>query len=127
MQILLDTHILIWLVENPAQLSQKTLDILMDVKNKVYYSLVSIWEIAIKSSIGRIEIDLSLLIDTLEQNEINPLPINTPHILKVKDLPMLHKDPFDRILIAQSICENLTFFTRDKILHGYSSKLIRLV
>ncbi len=127
MQILLDTHILIWLVENPAHLSQKTLDVLMDIKNKVYYSLGSIWEIAIKSSIGRIDIDIYLLVETLEQNDIKPLPINIPHILKVKDLPMLHKDPFDRILIAQSICENLTFFTRDEILHGYSNKLIRLV
>ena len=127
MQILLDTHIIIWLVENPKQLSQKVLDILTDKKTKIYYSLASIWELAIKAGIGRIEIDLSILLDTLKQNDIKPLQILETHIIKVKDLPAVHKDPFDRILIAQAISENLQLFTRDTILQGYSKKLVNLV
>lgn len=127
MKILLDTHIIIWLVKTPEQLSQSTLDTLANNNNDLYYSLASIWELAIKSSIGRIQLDISILLKMLQQNNIESLPIKENHIIKVKELPMLHKDPFDRLLIAQAICENLQLFTRNKLLQEYSKKLVKLV
>ena len=127
MSILLDTHIIIWLVCEPEKLSQITLNALEDKTNKVYYSMASIWEISIKSSIGRISLNLNELIENLQDNDIQPLDIKHGHILKLQSLLMLHKDPFDRILVAQAMTENWKLFTRDDLLLQYSKKHVKLV
>ena len=126
-KILLDTHIIIWLVNEPERLNSKTLELLANKKLDVYYSLVSIWELVIKVSIKKINIDIRQLIETLQENSIFELSFDAKHVLQVQDLPIIHKDPFDRILIAQAISEGMHFFTHDEILRSYSKKLINIV
>lgn len=127
MRILLDSHVVILLINEPEKLADDVIEIIVDGKNEIFCSLASIWEIAIKLSIGRIEVDLEILLETLKNNNILLLHIDEKHILKTKSLPLLHKDPFDRMIVAQTIVENLCLFTRDKVLREYSKKLIKLV
>ncbi|MFN8770198.1 MAG: type II toxin-antitoxin system VapC family toxin [Neisseriaceae bacterium] len=124
MKILLDTHVIIWLLESPEHLDDKTLEILANKKTKVYYSIASIWELAIKLSIGKIKVDLGLLLETLKQNSIEPLTIEENHIMHIEKLPQYHKDPFDRMIIAQAIYENIVLFTRDEIFTKYLKKIL---
>lgn len=127
MKVLLDTHILIWLCSEPEQLALETLSILQDTRTQLYYSLASLWELSIKASIGRIDLNFDLFLKALKSNEIHALSIEASHILKTKDLPIYHKDPFDRLLVAQAITEKLYFFTRDQHLKQYSEKLVKLI
>lgn len=127
MRILLDSHVVIWLINEPEKLIEDIIETIVDGKNEIFCSLASIWEIAIKLSIGRITIDLDAFLETLKENNILLLSIDEKHILKTKSLPLLHKDPFDRMIVAQAIVENLYLFTRDKILKEYSKKLVKLV
>jgi PIN domain nuclease of toxin-antitoxin system len=118
---LLDTHLLLWAAARSKRLPRAARDLLEDDSNDVYYSAASIWEIAIKSSLRRkdFRIDLSQLLPALPEMGLVELPITAIHAAGVAGLPVIHRDPFDRLLIAQSITEPLTLLTNDALLERY--------
>lgn len=106
MNLLLDTHVFIWLSLTPEQLSQRVTDLLMDETNLWFLSLVSVWEMQIKQQLGKLSLNLPLpeLIASQQQtNGLQLLPIELNHIFTLENLPQFHRDPFDRLLIAQAI------------------------
>ena len=121
MRLLLDTHVLLWAAADSARLPGEARRLLEDDDNDVYYSAASIWEIAIKSSLRRkdFRVDLTQLMGALREMDFIELPITAAHAARVTQLPFIHRDPFDRLLIAQSIVEPLTLLTNDAILDRY--------
>ena len=128
MRLLLDTHLLLWAAANSKRLPRMARELLEDETNEVYYSAASIWEIAIKSSIGRkdFRIDLASLQSMLPEMGFIELPVTAAHAAGITKLPLIHRDPFDRLLIAQSIAEPLTLLTNDAILGRYRGS-VRIV
>jgi PIN domain nuclease of toxin-antitoxin system len=120
-RLLLDTHLLLWAAASSKRLPPEARDLLEDDGNDAYYSAASIWEIAIKSSLRRkdFRIDLAALLSTLPAMGLVELPVTAAHAAGVTRLPSIHRDPFDRLLIAQSIAESLTLLTNDAILERY--------
>jgi len=116
--VLLDTHVLLWAASEPQKLRQPARDALRNAATKVVVSAASIWEIAIKRSIGKLTAPDDLL-DVLNRMSLTYLPIDMKHAWAVQDLPPLHGDPFDRLLVTQAKMENLTLMTRDKRLGDY--------
>jgi PIN domain nuclease of toxin-antitoxin system len=122
MRLLLDTHTLIWFDSEPDQLSDACRSILADPNNSLVLSIASIWEMQIKCQAGRLNLrmPLSRLIDEQSQNNgLEILPIKAQHVYELQNLPDVHRDPFDRIMIAQAIVENLLFVSKDSVLGGY--------
>ncbi|MBF0227597.1 MAG: type II toxin-antitoxin system VapC family toxin [Desulfobacterales bacterium] len=127
MKLLLDTHVFLWLLFAPEKVTTKVKLIYKDQKNVVFLSLISIWEIQIKSQLGKLYLDVDLekiIDDNINKGFIKLLPIRLAHILSLKELPFHHKDPFDRLLIAQSIQENLTIVTADSYFTDYDAKTL---
>ncbi|MBN4058987.1 type II toxin-antitoxin system VapC family toxin [bacterium AH-315-J04] len=120
---LLDTHALLWWLDDPAKLSSEAREAIANGDSLVYVSAAVAWEMAIKKSIGRLDIPTNLP-EVLRADNIEVLDINIHHALTVGDLPMLHQDPFDRMQIAQANVENLTLITRDKQIKKYDVKWI---
>lgn len=122
MRLLLDTHVLLWAAAGSERLSDDSRELLEDPRNEVRYSAASLWEIAIKSAIRRkdFRVDLPLLQATLPAMGIVELPVSGAHALAVATLPPLHRDPFDRLLIAQGLVEGLTLVTHDAAIRRYS-------
>lgn len=118
MKLLLDTHILLWAAGEPEKLSEEARLLLSDPNNSLFFSAASIWEIVIKNALGRedFKIDPCLLEQGLRENGYRELPIGAAHALTVGNLPSVHKDPFDRILLAQAMVENLLLLTSDPLL-----------
>ncbi|HEY4168253.1 MAG TPA: type II toxin-antitoxin system VapC family toxin [Reyranella sp.] len=121
MNFLLDTHILLWAAGRPEKLSRKTRGLLSDPTNSLLFSAVSLWEIVIKQTIGRddFDVDPRLLRRGLIDNGYSEIAITSTHALAVKDLPPLHRDPFDRMLLAQSRVEGLMLLTADAAVLRY--------
>ena len=121
MRLLLDTHLLLWAAASSARLPREARELLQDDSNDAYYSAASIWEIAIKSSLRRkdFRVDLTQLLATLPEMGLVELPVTAAHAAGVTRLPSIHRDPFDRLLIAQSIVEPLTLLTNDALLDRY--------
>ena len=119
MSLLLDTHTLIWIFDSNPNLSEKAKVAIADGNNIVYVSAVTAWEIAIKRSIGKLKLKGDYL-KGLTKYRFTPLDITSEHALTVESLPDLHKDPFDRLLIAQAQTEKLTLVTRDPKIMAYS-------
>jgi PIN domain nuclease of toxin-antitoxin system len=119
MRLLLDTHALIWAVLAPAELTKSARDAIEDRTNAVFFSAASIWEIAIKAGKGTLEVDEKLL-QTLHKTGFNELAIKAIHADTVRSLPTIHRDPFDRILIAQAQFESMTLVTRDSFMARYN-------
>ena len=121
MRLLLDTHLLLWAAASSARLPREARELLQDDTNDVYYSAASIWEIAIKSSLRRkdFRIDLTQLLGVLPEMGLFELPVTAAHATRVTELPLIHRDPFDRLLIAQSVAEPLTLLTNDALLDRY--------
>ncbi len=121
MRLLLDTHLLLWAVASSRRLPREARELLEDDRNDVYYSAASIWEIAIKSSLRRkdFRVDLAQLLAALPETALVELPVTAAHAAGVARLPPIHRDPFDRLLIAQSIAEPLILLTNDAILERY--------
>ena len=115
MKLLLDTHILLWAAGRPEKLSRKTRRLLDDPDNALIFSAVSLWEIVIKQGLGRDDFDVNArqLRRGLLDNEYGELAVTSAHALAIDDLPPLHKDPFDRMLLAQSRVEGFTLLTAD--------------
>ncbi|MDE3988996.1 type II toxin-antitoxin system VapC family toxin [Glaesserella parasuis] len=122
MKILLDSHILLWLAwDKKENLSPQAVELLDDPTSEIYFSLASLWEIAIKSSLGKPDFDID--VEALEQGLIQVgcrmLAIELPHILKQAQYPFIHRDPFDRLLMAQAEVENVFFMTADTMILKY--------
>ncbi len=125
MRILLDTHIYLWFVKDDRKLSKHARTLIKDATH-VYVSSASIWEAAIKIKIGKLAGNIDELIAAVDESGFESLPINVQHAAHVHELPDVHRDPFDRILLAQAMSEPLRFVTADEILAQYSS-LVNLV
>jgi PIN domain nuclease of toxin-antitoxin system len=124
MKLLLDTHTLIWWLANNPTLSIEAKQAIAQVDNMVFVSAASAWEIAIKKTIGKLKAPDDLP-EQIEKKKFQPLPIEIRHALKVEKLPLHHSDPFDRILIAQALCEELTIVTRDRKFDAYSVSIVK--
>ena len=122
---LLDTHTLLWFLRDSPQLSSKALE-LITTENKVYVSIASLWEIAIKKSIGKLEFEHSIekIAELCHEKDILILQIQPKYFDKIIKLPNIHNDPFDRLIISQAIIENLVIITKDTIIPKYSVKTI---
>jgi len=122
MKLLLDTHTALWLVNHYEKLSPKAKDMLMDEVNTLYFSIASVWEVAIKASIGKLsEVTggTRAFITQIKKMPIEMLPISPRHVETVEGLPFIHRDPFDRILIATAQVENMTIITADEYIIKY--------
>jgi PIN domain nuclease of toxin-antitoxin system len=124
MKYLLDTHTLLWFLEGDSSLSELAIALIEDEKNLKYVSIASIWEIGIKCSLGKIHITKELrgFLAELILTEIQVLPISFNHILRLNALEFHHRDPFDRLIIAQGLEEGLTIITKDVVFSEYSVK-----
>lgn len=118
MRYLIDTQIFIWLMESNKRLTSNYVALLRNPKTNIYISIASIWEMIIKQSLGRLKIPSDLEGD-LQKAGFHVLPIEISHILGLKTLPHIHKDPFDRMLVAQAGKENLRLITSDKKIAKY--------
>jgi PIN domain nuclease of toxin-antitoxin system len=118
MRLLLDTHVYLWSVTASRQLKASVRDYL-DSAQVVYVSAASIWEIAIKSRLGKIEADADALVRAIEESGFQALPVTARHAAAVAKLPLHHTDPFDRLLLAQAFTEPLRLVTADRALAAY--------
>jgi PIN domain nuclease of toxin-antitoxin system len=123
MNIILDTHVLIWALENNPALSDKAAEKIINAENMVFVSAASVWEIEIKRSMGKL-IAPNNLIEEIKRHRFTPLPMTMEHAELAGKLPHIHKDPFDRMLVAQAVYEKLTLVTRDEWIGKYDVKII---
>ena len=127
MKAILDTHVFLWWVLDNPKLSKTAQDFIANPNNSIYLSAVSGWEMAIKWSIGKLTLPAQpdvFVKQQLEINNFNSLPIQMAHGLYVHELPEIHKDPFDRLLIAQSKIENSLLISADSFFQKYSVSLL---
>ena len=122
MNILLDTHILLWHLADNPKLSFEASNLIENEANQKFFSIVSLWEIEIKRNIGKLEITQP--IETLLPKEIVILPLKINHIAHLKNLAFHHKDPFDRILISQAIVEGFNVMTDDELFKLYDVSIV---
>lgn len=118
MMLLLDTHVLLWWLDDPGRISRAARKAIQDGANPVYVSAAVVWEITIKKELGKLDAPDDLE-GVLEANRFLPLPITISHALAVRSLPDFHRDPFDRILIAQALHEGLRLVNRDAEIAKY--------
>lgn len=124
MRLLLDTHVILWWLVNPSFLKKEAYEAIKNGENDVFVSVASLWELFIKEAKGKITIPEDLEKEIIEER-FTLLSINLFHVLQVKNLPIIaHKDPFDRILVAQAQVEDLTIVTRDSQLQNYNVQLL---
>ncbi|NNL78386.1 MAG: type II toxin-antitoxin system VapC family toxin [Desulfobacterales bacterium] len=127
MKYLIDTHVFLWFVSEDNKISSKAISLIKDSKNKIFFSAASAWELAIKTKLNRLKIkgDLeSFIIEQLSINRFVPLSITISHCLYTEQLPRIHKDPFDRMIIAQSILEDLPLISADRKIRKYKTTVI---
>jgi PIN domain nuclease of toxin-antitoxin system len=122
MELLLDTHVLIWWSLDSAKLSRKVYELLIDAENTHVISIASVWEIQVKVQLGKLGLDVKLSELITHQKQVNNLqilPIDLTHIYALENLPNEHRDPFDRIMLAQAMVEKMPFLSADKIFDLY--------
>jgi PIN domain nuclease of toxin-antitoxin system len=126
MKLLLDNHTFLCWDSNPDRIPARTIALIQQSSNQVLLSLVTPWEIQIKTQLGKLSLQapLSNIIRQQTENGISILPITLPHILELDELPLHHKDPFDRLLIAQSRVEKATLVSCDSILEKYDCQVL---
>ena len=122
MKILLDTHLLLWAAGQPKKLSRKARTAIEAPGNELFFSAASLWEVVIKRALGRddFKVDSRLLRRGLLDNGYSELLIGSEHVVAVENLPGIHKDPFDRILVAQAIVEGFALLTADATVAQYA-------
>jgi PIN domain nuclease of toxin-antitoxin system len=120
-KLLLDTHVLLWAAGQPDRLPARARRLLGDPRNELVFSSASLWEIAIKKGLGRadFQVDARLLRRGLLDNGYGELAITSEHAVAIDALPPIHKDPFDRLLVAQSMVEGITLLTADPLVAQY--------
>ncbi|MCL1820701.1 MAG: type II toxin-antitoxin system VapC family toxin [Oscillospiraceae bacterium] len=123
MKILIDTHVALWLFNDYENLSQTASDHLHDDENELYISIVSAWEVAIKHSLGKLPTfsgGVKRFLHAIHDNPIQIVGVNSEYIKKVEELPYIHRDPFDRIIISTALCEEMVILTADENIQKYS-------
>jgi PIN domain nuclease of toxin-antitoxin system len=127
-RLLLDTHILLWAALAPDRISERCREAIEDGTNDVYASVVSAWEIAIKQSLGKLDLDRPAerwLPRVLERTGIECLPVELGAALRVRALPWHHRDPFDRLLVAHALESGMTIATHDRMFEKYAAPVLR--
>jgi PIN domain nuclease of toxin-antitoxin system len=126
MNILLDTHITLWSLTNDPRLPPKARDLISKEDNRIFWSVASMWEVAIKRSIKPEKIPVSGIeyMHYCEQAGYECLSVRDRHVVALESLPSLHSDPFDRILVSQALSEGMTFLTHDTVLGGYGKEVL---
>ena len=127
MNYLLDTHTFVWMDSHPDKLPDTVSQIIGDMNTTIYLSLVSVWEMQIKYQIGKLDFQKSLsqiMIEQIHQNKLSLLHIRLNHIFGLSRLPLHHRDPFDRLLIAQSRTEKMPLLSRDSAFSAYDVQTI---
>ncbi len=126
MRLLLDTHVLIWFSGKKSALSTETRAQIIDPANRKFLSMASIWEMSIKAGLGKLKLPFPIreLVNEFQKAGGFILPIRQEHALAVEGLPQHHKDPFDRMLIAQAMYEDLTIISHDGLLAGYPVSIL---
>jgi PIN domain nuclease of toxin-antitoxin system len=121
MKLLLDTHLLLWAAGEPRRLSKAARALIDNPDNELLFSAASLWEVAIKRGLGRkdFKVDARLLRRGLLDNGYRELPILSDHVVATESLPLIHTDPFDRILVAQATVEGITLLTIDSLVSQY--------
>jgi PIN domain nuclease of toxin-antitoxin system len=117
MQLLLDTHVLLWALDDPARLGRKTRALIE--RSDVLVSAASLWEISIKAALGKLKATPQDVFDAIEPSGFDVLPVQAEHAVAVFSLGAMHGDPFDRLLVAQAMCERITLLTLDEALLAY--------
>jgi PIN domain nuclease of toxin-antitoxin system len=127
MKILLDTHTFLWWDSSPEKLGKTITELLSQTENVVYVSVVTAWEIQIKKQLGKLSLTVplaELLESQQEVNDVNILQVQLNHVLALDELPFHHKDPFDRLLVAQARIEGMEIATADPVFSKYDVKVI---
>ncbi len=126
MAVLLDTHVLLWAMDAPQRLPAHVRDMLANRSQAVYFSAASIWEIAVKSALKKVDFDYrpEEIAEAARQTGFTELPVTADHAARVADLPHHHRDPFDRLLIAQALWLPARFLTVDGLLVAYSDLVL---
>jgi len=121
MDLLLDIHVFMWFMNGSSELSETIRKMIAKIENKCYFSIASLWEIGIKHSIGKLQLESGFdkIKDFIIENEIEILPLNFEHVQELVALPFHHRDPFDRIIIAQGIVDRLTLISKDNHFKKY--------
>jgi PIN domain nuclease of toxin-antitoxin system len=123
-KVLLDTHTFIWLDSQPEKLSQTALNLCQDENNELYLSIASVWEMQIKSQLGKLsfKVSISEMINAQQKyNDMKVLNIRLEHIYRLSELPRFHNDPFDRLLLSQSLEENMPIISTDSKFDEYNN------
>jgi len=124
---LIDTHVFLWMASEPGNLSVTAKQIIQQANNELYVSICSLWEMQIKHQLGKLELDLPLSELWQKQRDISSLQllqVEETHVWALDKLPHHHKDPFDRLLIAQAVCENIPFMSADVIMDQYDIETV---
>ena len=124
MNLLLDTHALLWWLDDNPTLSAEARDAIADGRNLVFVSAVVIWEIRIKQALGKLQLPANFR-EVLDGQALDELPLTVDHAHRLAELPPLHRDPFDRMLVAQAMAERLTIVTRDPDIPRYPVRVIK--
>lgn len=124
MQILLDTHILLWWLNDDPKLSARARQLISDRKNGIYVSHISLWEIQIKIMAGKLQANFQKILDALPDNEFQGLATREEHVVALAKLASHHQDPFDRMLVAQALSESFYLVTHDQNVALYSPNIL---
>jgi PIN domain nuclease of toxin-antitoxin system len=127
MKVLIDTHAFLWLLTGDARLSERAKEVFLDTEHKIFLSAASLWEISIKISLGKLELKkgwMATIQKEMKQNLIFWLPVEMPHCEQLTKLPFHHRDPFDRMLIAQAMVEGMHILSNDSEFSKYSINFI---
>jgi PIN domain nuclease of toxin-antitoxin system len=126
LNLLLDTHLLVWSATRNKKLSRRAIELIEDQQNTLWFSTASLWESAIKAALKRPDfpIDVGALRAGLLANQFQELPVEGRHVVVFRDLPLIHKDPFDRLLVAQAQAEGMFLLTVDKVLAQYGEMVL---
>ena len=124
MNLLLDTHALLWWLDDNPTLSAEARDAIADGRNLVFVSAVAIWEIRIKQALGKLQLPANFR-EVLDGQAFDELPLAVDHAHRLAELPPLHRDPFDRMLVAQAMAERLTVVTRDPDIARYPVRVLK--
>jgi PIN domain nuclease of toxin-antitoxin system len=127
-KLLLDTHLLLWAASEPQKIPKASRALIEDPENEVMFSAASLWEITIKRGLGRqdFRVEPRVLRRALLDNGYGELPVTSEHVIHIEQLPPRHKDPFDRVLLAQAIVEGITLLTHDQKLTAYPGPIRRV-